>query len=73
MSRVFDFNDPEDRQLVADLIQNEGVDYYFNDYENPQAFTNAPQVHDAIDRYLNARQDVLDGLRELGVPLDEWL
>jgi len=64
----FDMQLGEDRQYVTDMIENEGLSYFFLDYIGPESFEDR-DVRNAIERFSDARQALEEILLEKGVEL----
>lgn len=55
---------------LASLIDNEGFDYFFTSYTSPSDFEGTP-IADEVAAFIEARENLLDKLYELGLSLDE--
>jgi len=64
----YDMEVGEDRQVVADMIDNEGFHYFFLDFIGPESFKDR-EVRNAIERFIDARETLERLLLDKGVEL----
>ena len=70
MPRPFNLGTQEDQELVGDLIDNEGLDYYFVNYEPVESFDNHPMLKRHVENFLHAREGLVKHLQQLGVRVE---
>lgn len=56
----------ESNEDLAGMIENEGLDYYFMEYLDPDSIID-DKLRVSVMNWQNQRADAIDRLRELGV------